>query len=123
MEENKSASWKEIFKIFAFSISIFVLVFLFAKCGDDGKHKTKNDKYIACYIYSQDLVKQKLKSPKSADFPTYSKSFITDKGKTILVSAYVDADNSFGASVRVHYTATIQLKDDEPVSGTATLLE
>ncbi len=73
--------------------------------------------YISCYFYSQDLVKKQLKSPKSADFPWYSDSFIKDKGDTILVSAYVDADNSFGANIRTNYIASIKVKDGEPVSG------
>lgn len=123
MEENKSTSWKEIFKIFAFAIGVFGLVFLCAECNDKNKHKSTNNSYINCYLYSQELVKQKLKSPKSADFPTYSKSFVTDKGNTILISSYVDADNSFGATQRVYYTATINLEKNEPVSGSAILIE
>lgn len=123
MEENKSTSWKEIFKIFVFSIGIFALIFLCAECGNKNKHKSTSDIYIDCYLYSQELVKQELKSPKSAEFPTYSKSFITDKGNTILVSSFVDADNSFGTTNRVYYTATIKLEKNEPISGTATLIE
>jgi len=123
MEENKSTSWKEIFKIFAFIIGIFVLIFLCAECDNKNKHKSTSDIYIDCYLYSQELVKQELKSPKSANFPTYSKSFVTDKGNTILVSSYVDADNSFGTTKRVYYTATIKLEKNKPVSGTATLIE
>lgn len=106
-------------------IIVIVLIILMVKCSDKKTSKTtsKSDIYISAYVYSQDLVKQQLKSPKSASFPLYSKSFIIDKGDTILISAYVDADNSFGTNVRVNYTATINLKNDEPVGGSATLIE
>ena len=79
--------------------------------------------YISCYTFSQNLVKNKLKSPQSAKFPIYSENFISDKGDTIIVSAYVNADNSFGTSVRVHYKAKIKVEYGEPVSGTVTLIE
>jgi hypothetical protein len=106
-------------------IIVIVLIILMVKCSDKKTSKTtsKSDIYISAYVYSQDLVRQQLKSPKSASFPLYNKSFIIDKGDTILISAYVDADNSFGANVRVNYTATINLKNDEPVGGFATLIE
>ena len=113
------------FYIKFFVIAIVVTLFWAIVIGY-GMKKDKNSKshiYTQCYYYSQTLVKSKLKSPKSADFPWYSDSFIEDKGDTIIVSAYVDADNSFGTSVRVHYKAKIKVKDREPVSGTVTLIE
>ena len=121
MEENMPTI-KHIVKVVGVSALIIVIL---AFCGDNMRNNNsyKGDKCIACYIYSQDLVKKKLKSPKSADFPLYNKSFATDKGDTVLISAYVDANNSFGTSVRVYYTANIKVKDGEPVSGTATLIE
>ena len=125
MLENNLPTLKHIIKVLLISA---LIIFVLAFCGDNlrstNNHRTSKDyKYISCYTYSQELVKQKLNSPKSADFPAYSKSYITDKSNTILVSAYVDAENSFGATVRVYYNATIQLEDDEPVSGTVTIIE
>ena len=103
-------------------ISIIVIIAFFAIIGliipDSENEKTSKDStYISCYYFSQNLVKKQLKSPKSADFPWYSDSFIKDKGDTIIVSAYVDADNSFGANIRTNYVATIKVKNGEPVSG------
>ena len=120
MEENQN-TYKRVGELLIIAIFVVAVVLIFGKKNTN--HNSKGDKCIACYIYSQDLVKKKLKSPKSADFPLYNKSFATDKGDTVLISAYVDAENSFGATVRVYYNATIQLEDDEPVSGTATIIE
>ena len=120
MEENQNG-YKRVAELLVIAVFIVAVVLIFGKKNTN--RNSKGDKCIACYIYSQDLVKKKLKSPKSADFPLYSKSFVTDKGNTVLISAYVDADNSFGTSVRVYYTANIKVKNGEPVSGTATLIE
>ena len=84
---------------------------------------TKEHTYISCYTFSQSLVKDKLKSPQSAKFPMYSENFISDKGDTIIVSAYVNADNSFGTNIKTNYVATIIIQDGKPDKGTVTLLE
>jgi hypothetical protein len=124
MNEDKEINQKLLITLRDLVI-VIALIVIMVKCFGNKTSKTtsKSDIYISAYVYSQDLVKQQLKSPKSASFPLYSKSFIVDKGNTILISAYVDADNSFGLKVRVHYTANIKIKNDEPVSGTATLIE
>lgn len=124
MDDDKELNRKLLIRLRDLII-VIVLIILMVKCSDKKTSKTtsKSDIYISAYVYSQDLVKQQLKSPKSASFPLYNKSFIIDKGNTILISAYVDADNSFGANVRVNYTATINLKNDKPVGGSATLIK
>ena len=122
---NNIPSWQEILKRTAIVILILTVIgaLIYVNNKDKTKTPTKTETYISCYTYSQELVKDKLKSPKSADFPWYSDNFIKEKGNTITVTAYVDADNSFGANVRVNYIATIQVKNGEPVSGSVTLLE
>lgn len=54
------------------------------------------------WAMSQSFVKEQLKSPKSADFPTYRDDniHITNSGDYYKVSGYVDAENSFGAKLR-----------------------
>lgn len=78
--------------------------------------------YSNCYVFSQELVKDELKSPSTAKFPRYDKSFFTTDSKTVTVSAYVDAQNSLGATVRTNYIATIVINSKgEPVSGIVQL--
>lgn len=124
-EKDVAKNMDRNFYIKYFAIAIAATLFWVIVIGY-GIKKDKNSKdhlYAQCYYYSQDLVKKKLKSPKSADFPWYSDSFIKEKGDTITVTAYVDADNSFGANIRVNYIAKIKVKNGEPVSGSVTLLE
>lgn len=90
-----------------------------------GKKTTQDDKpdyKYSAYNYSKDLVKEKLKSPSSADFPLYDESFVTKKGDTYTVIAYVDAKNSFGAEVRTNYVADVTFINDVP-SGKVVIIE
>ena len=62
------------------------------------------------FVMSQNFVKQRLKSPSSAEFP-----MVTDRGVHVTpdgkcgfaVSAFVDSQNAFGAVVRSPYQAAI----------------
>lgn len=67
---------------------------------------TEDDKMLA-YTYAQGYVKDQLKSPSSARFPTFDDSFVAMTGDTVEVSAYVDADNSFGANIRNNFTVNM----------------
>ena len=59
------------------------------------------------WVYAQYAVEEQLKSPKSAKFPIINEATITRSDDSITVSAYVDADNSFGASIRNNFTVTL----------------
>lgn len=50
------------------------------------------------------IVKQKLKSPSTASFPWYNDSYISLENGLIVVNAYVDAENGFGAKIRATFT-------------------
>lgn len=105
-----------------FSAFIFGIIILLVSCAVNEDNDSPK-LYSECYVYSQRLVKEKLKSPESAKFPIYNQSFVKDKGDTIIISAYVDANNSYGTSIRTDYIATITTKNGKPHSGVATLLE
>jgi hypothetical protein len=68
---------------------------------------------MEAFVMSQDFVKQRLKSPKSADFPWYDQKFVTDKGDgQYVVVSYVDAKNSFGADLRANYVCELRYVGD-----------
>ncbi|WP_288649637.1 hypothetical protein [Pseudomonas sp. UBA5568] len=62
------------------------------------------------FVMSQNFVKQRLKSPATAQFP-----YVNDQGVDVVpdgecgfqVSAYVDSQNGFGALIRSSYRASI----------------
>ncbi|MGM0609376.1 MAG: type II secretion system major pseudopilin GspG [Candidatus Muiribacteriota bacterium] len=64
---------------------------------------------IDAFTMSKVLVKKKLKAPSTAKFCSYSNATVikSDNGR-FKVSAYVDADNSFGAQIRTSYTCILK---------------
>ena len=68
------------------------------------EEREKRSKRIEAFTVSKDFVEKQLKCPSTSDFPWYDDSFVTelDNG-SYRVSAYVDAQNSFGAMIRNKY--------------------
>lgn len=71
---------------------------------------TDDTEKATCWALAKEVVLEKLKSPSSAEFPTYGNSgvTITCAGNLYTVKGYVDADNSFGASIRTTFTVTME---------------
>ena len=65
------------------------------------------------YVLAQHVVEQQLKAPKTAKFPWYNDSYIKVSSDKYTVSAYVDAENSFGANVRTYFTVTMTRNGDD----------
>lgn len=66
------------------------------------------------FVISKDFVKRQLKSPSTADFPSFSDSGVhvspmtTSDGKCgFRIQLYVDAQNSFGGTAREYFTVTV----------------
>lgn len=59
------------------------------------------------YIYSQDFVRQQLRSPSTADFPfmKYNAREISDG--VYRLSSYCDTQNGFGGTVRINYSCVM----------------
>lgn len=60
------------------------------------------------YIAAKFYVNKQLKAPATADYPMYDKNFVTHHNDSYTVSAYVDAENSFGVKGRLYYTVTME---------------
>lgn len=71
---------------------------------------TDDDTLGEVWAMAQSFVKDKLKSPKSADFPIYtdSKISIENAGSYYRVTGYVDAENSFGAEIRATFSLVME---------------
>lgn len=112
--QKKFSKWDYIGAFLGLLVLIGVGIYVFK---DDTPH------YSNCYAFAQELVKEELKSPSTAKFPFYDKSFFATKDNTVTVNAYVDAQNSFGATVRTNFVAIITIDSKgEPVRGRVTLL-
>jgi hypothetical protein len=60
------------------------------------------------WTYCQQIVKERLKAPATADFPWDMKVTSSPNGKTMTVVSYVDSQNSFGAKLRTHYVCQLE---------------
>lgn len=69
----------------------------------------------SAHVYCEALVKKSLKSPKSADFPWYNEKQVTvsSNNEIFTVRSYIDAQNSFGATLRNNYTCKLQYNGKE----------
>lgn len=68
------------------------------------------------YFNSQVYVQTQLKAPSTAKFPNSKDPAVVVAdlgGNAAQVTAYVDAQNSFGAMIRQHYTATLKWQHDD----------
>lgn len=74
-----------------------------------------SDEASVYYIMAQDIITSCLKDPGSADFPSlnFSPEEIGFKknGDLVLVQSYVDANNSFGATVRSKWEVQFEVLD------------
>lgn len=73
-----------------------------------------NEQKAYMQTYSKKYVKEILKSPKSADFSWLDWSYAIDyKTNLAEVSSYVDADNSFGVSIRTYFKFVFHIEGDQ----------
>ncbi len=63
---------------------------------------------VAAYTMAQHFVEQRLKTPGSAKWPLGYSKFVTNLGPgRYAVSGYCDAQNTFGALVRINFSCTM----------------
>ncbi len=75
---------------------------------EDLKYIYDTDNSSYAYALITDYVKDKLKSPSTAKFPSKSGVKISKNNDTYIIQGYVDSQNSFGATIRTKYIAEIK---------------
>lgn len=72
------------------------------------------------YSMAKEIIENSLKNPSSADFPSIVFSLqdisMQKKGDLIAVQSYVDAENSFGGTIRSKWTVQFKVIDKESYS-------
>ena len=98
---------------FIFVLFLFSAVGLCSNRGGSGPSTYIPSDNDAIFM-SRVFIEKRLKAPSTADFASYSNSSVTRTSTgTFLVSSYVDAQNSFGAKIRTHYTCELQYVGNE----------
>lgn len=100
--------------------TLIVSSVLFA-CGDNQPNSPTK---LSALVMSQELVKQKLKAPSTAEFGATTDDVQQLNDSTFIVNGFVDSENTFGAKLRSNYSATIIFKNDGTAySNDITLIE
>jgi hypothetical protein len=101
-----------------FTIVFFFIIFLVFKCScsqTDEQVSDNNEQNlkITALTAAQECVKERLKSPSSADFPWGSDCVTKISDNTYVINSYVDSQNSFGAMLRTNFTCQVTLNGND----------
>lgn len=92
--------------LMAISLSFAVVLVIIA-----GKVYAIEDGPTSAYLAAEDIVSKQLKSPASAQFPSWvtgrDSIHVEPSGDGYSVSSWVDADNTFGAKLRSRWTCQV----------------
>lgn len=72
-----------------------------------------SDQSTMAVVQCQNYVKDRLRSPSTADFPWLDHAVVPRGNETYMVKSYVDAQNGFGATVRNDYICEIRYTGGE----------
>ena len=99
-------------------IPFILVILLFKSCSSDtyssnsSSSYSSNDREGEAWVCAMKVVEDNLKSPSSADFCKMYEATITDLGDDeYMITGYVDAENSFGATIRNDFIVTLTLTD------------
>ncbi len=93
-----------------------IVVFSFFALGSGDSDSSVEPSPIMAYNFAEDFVKQRLKSPSTAEFPG-----LFEKNKHIIdlgngeykINSWVDSQNGFGAMIRSKWSCKIKFVDDK----------
>ena len=99
---KKAKIWYFSFLLLALAIIIFCMV------NTSGRDGASGDPKIAAWVHTQYEVEARLKAPSTAKYPWYESRYVQQDGDIFTVTAYVDAQNSFGAQLRQHFCCKLK---------------
>lgn len=115
MAETEIPGWLAIVTILVFTgglIGIFVFTDGPGHDTSGSPSSTASGDVHGAWTYMQIYVERQLKNPKDAEFPFGGYRDVTALGgDRYRVDSYVDATNSFGATIRTHFEGVIKRID------------
>lgn len=94
------------------ALGIIVSVFIYFVTTNNSSNTIsweQEDNMIEAYVMAQQFVEQRLKSPSTAKYPLVASECTTRmEGQKYKINAYVDSQNSFGASIRANFIAVVE---------------
>lgn len=74
-------------------------------------NRVVGDNKSSYYVISQEIISSFLKAPSTADFCSQDETSMRRNGDYVVVSGYVDSQNSFGAMIRSEFTVEFKVND------------
>lgn len=105
--DTKKQDPKKTITIFLIFVVVAVLVVVKCSCSNDEENKIKTYDKIDALTHAQIYIKEKLKSPASAEFEGGTDGVIKVNDTTFTVIGTVDSQNSFGAMLRSNYSCKV----------------
>lgn len=120
--KNKGGCLKKGFVILIIFAGVAYGIHLLDTWGvihNDEKNTTAEEEQVydkaTAWVYTQDLVEKRLKTPSTADFPWFPENDINQIDTTFIINSHVDAENSFGAMIREHFYAKMVYSPNDTV--------
>jgi len=88
--------------------ALALIVFLLFAYGSKEEEINPAELDSEAFVISQHFVKQRLRSPSTADFPFLDYTSVHLDSGRYKVTSYVDAQNAFGGEVRTYYKAILK---------------
>jgi predicted nucleic acid-binding Zn ribbon protein len=76
--------------------------------GERREQVCRSDRNLMAYIRAKEVVRQRLKSPSTAEFPDSNFTSVQTSPCVFKVNGFVDAQNAFGAKIRAPYSLEIE---------------
>ena len=107
---------KQLLHLFSILTIVSFLFIAFGSYEDNDSSSSSDANKFLAYNYAEDFVKERLKSPSTAEFPgTFEKDkHITELGnKEYQINSWVDSQNGFGATIRSKFSCKIIFEGDK----------
>ena len=119
---QKSASGWVVAGVALLVVGLCTNWFGLGSSGDDGD--SLDDRRRFAFFACEDFVKDRLKAPSTADFPNAFSDDVNITGvNPFTVRSHVDAENGFGAKLRMGFTCTVHEDGEDIVLDNLTLDE
>ena len=105
--KKKGVSPIAVVLIIALVLICFAVIIRTLTSGGTGGKKDTGPTDLGASIICRKFMKESLKSPTTAKFPTTREDDVESSGIKYSVISYVDAENSFGAMIRTYFLCDI----------------
>lgn len=96
------------------SLALIAGVLMWLGSGDSSTSSKPSE--TLAFIQCQDFVKERLRAPATADFPSLDRTSWDMSDNTWVVKSYVDSQNGFGAMLRSNWHCKVQYVGNDPLS-------